>query len=302
MTLQTKVLRLKLDAVIALRHASWWEKQILIHGEQKATAFYTHLGLNHLETKSTVEWEGLTLSREPKDHEKLCVKGVSQAQDTGKASVTKILLEARQTLIDAALQAIKKLTPANYHKLILTPPNNSDLRDELSKVFIKGKELVALELAGQKSVLPSDLQIKQTSEDDTELDDLTDLTDGRLANEIQARITSAAARYTLLGLTGKALWDAVEKEVGEGSTGYVDRIATGVANKVLNFGRSREMEARKDEIDRYEQSELLDQNTCPPCAEDDGKTASNPDDLPGAPNPDCEGGDYCRGFIVATAL
>lgn len=76
MSLQEKILRLKLEGATAMRHAQWWEKQIATYGVSKVTEFYTSLGLNHLQTKG-YEWEGLTLSREPKEHEKLCVKGIA---------------------------------------------------------------------------------------------------------------------------------------------------------------------------------------------------------------------------------
>jgi len=299
--LADKVTQLETDVVTARRITEFWRKQIGVHGERKAEAFYLSVGLNHLETKS-IEWEGLTLFREPSDLEKLCIKSISQAQDAGKASVTVILLEARSELIDDGLKAIRKLTPATYHELILTMPDefHSELRGQLEKVFHKGQSLVAAELAQQKGKARTSL--KQSEEDNQELDDLTDLTDSRLANDIQARITAAAARFALVGLTGAALWDAVSKEVSDGSTGWLDRIAAGAASKALSDGRLAEMEDRKDEIDHYEQSEILDQNTCGPCAEDDGKTASDPDDLPGAPNPDCEGGDYCRAFVAAITL
>ncbi len=306
MALSEKVARLKMEADRARRIVDFWERGIKELGEAKATGFYKSLGLNHLDVKATVEWEGLTLSREPTEVEKLCVKSISSAQDAGKASVSAVLLKARTELIDDGLKAIKKLEPANYHELVLTVPDKSknELRDQLDKVFMKGKALVGVELAQQKKDASTGFFAKQaepTDDDDAELDDLTDLTDSRVANEVQSRVTGAAARYALLGLTGAALWKAVRDELNTGSISYIDRASQGVANRVLNFGRSREMEDRADEIGNYEYSALLDSNTCPPCADDDGKEASSPDDLPDTPNPDCDGSDYCRCFIVAIA-
>lgn len=299
MALSDKVSRLETDAVTASRLAEFWRKQIEVYGEVKATAFYKSLGLNHLETKS-VSWEGMTLSREPTEVEKLCIKSISQAQDAGKSSLAKILLQARSDLIAEALTAIKKLTPATYHELILTMPDkyHAEVRDQLAKVFVKGRKLVATELAAQSGKSYSGVDIKQSDDEDSELDDFTDLTDSRVANDIQSRITAAASRFALLGLTGKALWDAVEKEVGDGSTGWLDRIATGAANKVLNMGRAAEAEDRKDEWEKIEYSAILDSNVCEPCAADDGQTSTNEDDLTPAPNPDCVGGDWCRCFHV----
>lgn len=295
LSLNEKITRLETEAVTAQRLASFWRKQIDTYGETKATAFYTSLGLNHLETKS-VEWEGLMLSREPNEAEKRCVKSIAQAQEASQQSVTNILLKLRDVLVDAGVKAVAKLKPSEYHLLVLKTPkeNRSSLRTELESVFMRGKELVAAELGAQKSVK----QAQPSDEDLEELDDLTDLTDSRVANEVQSRITAAAGRYALLGLTGAALWEAVRSEINAGSVSYIDRASRGVANKVLNFGRYREMQERSDEIDRYEYSAILDQNTCGPCAQDDGKEASSPDDLPDTPNPDCEGSDFCRCFIV----
>lgn len=300
MLLSEKVAQLERDSIVAGRMAEFWQKQIALYGEPRATAFYKHLGLNHLETKS-IEWEGLTLSREPTEVEKLCIKSISRAQDAEKESVSKILLKARTLLIESALTAIKKLKPAKYHTLILTMPveAHDDLRAQLEKVFVRGRKLVATELAAQYRKSYSGVNIKQTDEEDSELDDLTDLTDSRVANEIQTRVTSAAARFALAGLVGVALWQAISNEINAGSVSYIDRAAQGVANRVLGMGRMAEMDDRKDEIDRFEQSAILDQNTCDPCFADDGKTASDPEDLPGGPNPDCAGLDMCRCFIVA---
>jgi hypothetical protein len=56
-TLQSKIINLKLNAALAVKHANGWQKLIDLYGEEKATEFYTHLGLNHLEKKS-FEYEG----------------------------------------------------------------------------------------------------------------------------------------------------------------------------------------------------------------------------------------------------
>jgi hypothetical protein len=291
MSLQEKILRLKMDALVAARHASFWQKAIDEHGEEKATRFYTHLGLNHLEKKS-YEWEGLMLSREPKEHEKIAVKGIHGAQESAKESIGKILLNLREQLISAGLKGIKRLKPATYHELTLQAPKDSrvELRDRLIKVHKQGRMLVAAEL-GKKEALPEDDEFDL-------LDLLTDLTGSRVANDVQARMIDAAARYSLLGLSGQELIDAVQKEITAGSVTYIDRAARGLATKVINIGRSDEAESRKDDWDRVEYSALLDQNVCDPCASQDGDTASNEDDLQPAPNPDCLGGELCRCFHV----
>lgn len=293
MSLQAKVLQLKLEAAMANRVACGWQKLIDVHGEAKATQFYsTHLGLNHLEKKS-YDWEGMTLSREPKEHEKIAVKGVSQAQESAKESISKILLGLRSDLISDGLNAIKKLKPANYHTLTLqvSADNRTELRDRLIKTHKQGRILVANEL-GKKAADPEDDEFD-------DLDTLTDTTDGRVVNDVQSRLVETALRYATMGVAGAALWSTVAGELNSGSVTYIDRTAGGVANRVISIGRYTEMRNRADEIGRYEYSCLLDVNSCEPCAADDGKEASSPDDLPSTPNVDCAGSDLCRCFIVA---
>lgn len=294
MSLQSKILHLKLEAALAVKHANGWQKLIDLYGEARATEFYKHLGLNHLESKS-ITWDGLTLSREPKEHEKLTVKGIAQAQESGKEAIGAILLNLRSELIADGLSGISQLPPSRYHELVLQIPRvvHDDLRDRLVQVHRHGQILVAQELAGAKAIKAS------TPEDDfDELDDLTDLTTSRVANDVQSRITAAASRFTLLGQSGPTLITSVTNEVTGGSVAYIDRAATGLANRVINLGREDEAENRSDEWQRVEYSALLDQNVCGPCASEDGQSSTSEDDLQPAPNPECEGGDWCRCFHV----
>lgn len=151
MTLQSKVLSLKLEAAIAARHAQFWQHAIDVHGEAKATAFYQHLGLNHLESKS-FDFDGLPLSREPKEHEKLAVKGIAGAQESARDSISKILLQLRTQLITDGLKGIKKLDPAGYHTLVLQTPLEirQSLRDRLIRTYRQGRHLVGRELERQQ--------------------------------------------------------------------------------------------------------------------------------------------------------
>lgn len=308
MSLQEKVLSLKLNAALAVKHANGWQRLIDLYGEDKATEFYTHLGLNHLEKKS-FEWEGLKLSREPKEHEKLCVKGIASAQESSKEAISKILLDLREDLISDGLKGIKKLTPATYHELTLQASSDSrlSLRDRLIKVHRQGRMLVAAELNNGKSIpalwgesAASAGVFKEAVPEDEfdDLDELSDLTDSRVVNDVQSRIIAAAQRFRLLGLTGTALLTAIQNEITAGSVSYIDRASQGLANKVINIGRMDEAQNRRDEWGRVEYSALLDQNVCGPCAAEDGQEAQNEADLTPVPNPECEGSDYCRCFHV----
>jgi len=295
-SLQAKVIQLKLEAAMAVRVANGWQKLIDTHGEVNATDFYSkHLGLNHLEKKS-VTWEGLTLYREPKEHEKLCLKSIAQAQESGKESVGQVLLSAREELIDQGMKKVKKLDSSTYHELVInvTKDTTSQLKSELETVLLKGKSLVISELSRQKAADDPEID----DDDEEEVDHLSDLTGARVANDVQSRITAAITRFALLGLVGSALYDAVRNEVETGSVSYVDRAAQGATNKVLNFGRAKEARARKEDWTTVEYSAILDSNSCDPCASQDGEQASDESDLTPTPNPDCLGTDLCRCFHV----
>jgi hypothetical protein len=311
MTLQAKILHLKLNAALAVKHANGWQKLIDLYGEQKATEFYTHLGLNHLEKKS-YDYDGLTLSREPNEHEKVAVKGIAQAQESAKESIGKMLLEARTALISDGLKGIKKLKPASYHELTLqaSPENRTSLRDRLIKVHQEGSNLVRHELSGQKGLdgiwrheCPIDFGGKAAAEDEfDELDELVDVTLSRIVNDTQSRIIASATEGVTLGRSGAALLESIATTVNTGSVTYIDRAASGLSNRVIGIGRRDEMRDRSDDIERYEYSALLDANTCSNCAALDGTTAQSMDDLPEVPLADCDGGSMCRCFIVAVAV
>ena len=291
MSLQKKVLDLKLNAALAARHAQFWQNAIDTQGEEKATAFYKHLGLNHLEEKQFA-WEGLSLSRFPRQHEMMAVKGISTAQDNAKQQVEFILLKLRSELISDGLKGIKVLSPTDYHALTLRASADirTRLRDRLITVHRQGRMLVASELGKKQAVDPED--------DFEELDTITDVTTARVANDVQSRIVASAARYALLGLTGAALLNAIQGQLADGSVSYIDRTSTGAANKVINIGREDEAFRRRDEWSRVEYSALLDQNVCEPCASQDGQEAATEAELQPVPNPECLGGDWCRCFHV----
>ncbi len=293
-TLVSKILTLKATAYLAGRTATFWQQQIDTHGEQKAEAFYRHLGLNHLPAKS-VDFDGLTLRRQPRVSEALAVKGVAQTQTSSRDKLATILLNLRSTMITDALVQLGDLNPADFHTLVVAVPATQaqQLRSQLLNTFNDARLLIQRELSATKQ---SDFIIDV--DDFDELDTLTDITVARVANDTQARIIGAATRLALLGTTGDSLITATQTEINAGSVSYIDRAATGLANRTISLGRGYEAEQRRDEWVRVEYSAILDNNVCGPCAEADGLEASNEGDLPPAPNPECEGLDNCRCFHV----
>lgn len=287
MTLTEKLNLLRASGLSAIRVADGWQKQIEKHGESKVEAFYKHIGLNHIESKG-VQWEGLTLSRQPTEAEKLQVKSVAAAQESAKERLANLLLSTRNVLIKDALAQLDQLSPKSYHELIVTVPDEDRqlLREAVVQTFNDGRLTIAAQVG-----------MKQADDDEfDELDDLTELTESRLANDVQSRITGAATRFALLGQVGVKLINSVQNEIQSGSVSYIDRAATGLANRTISLGR--QAEADNHDWDHVEYSALLDLNVCSPCAAADGETANDADDLTPAPNPECAGGDWCRCFHV----
>jgi hypothetical protein len=295
-SLQSKILQLKLDAALAIRHAQGWQRLIDVYGEDKATAFYQHLGLNHLPAKS-IEFDGLTLRREPRPSEAIAVKGVAQAQNVNKAYVATLLLAMRTTMITDALVQLADLNPADYHTLAVDIPatQRNNLRVALIDVFNDGRQLVQQELRSAKADITE-------ADDFDELDLLADVTTSRVANDTQARIIAAAGRLAMMGTSSESLVAATQTEVLAGSVSYIDRTSQGLANRTISLGRGYEAEQRRDEWERVEYSALLDQNVCDSCLSFDGESATDEADLEPAPSPSCAGADLCRCFHVFVSV
>lgn len=214
---------------------------------------------------------------------------IAAAQDGAKERLATMLTSMRSELVNDALDQLGQLDPAKYHELIVTvgEDDRDDLRELVGETFNDGRLLIQAQRGAKAD---DDLDY------DDELDILTDITTSRLANDVQARVTGAAARYALLGQVGQQLINSVTTSITDGSLSYIDRSATGLANRTLNLGRSAE--AAQHDWQRVEYSALLDANVCGPCAAADGEESTSESNLTPAPNPDCEGYGNCRCFHV----
>lgn len=298
MSLQTKVLNLKLKAALAVRHANGWQRLIDLYGEEKATAFYAHLGLNHLEQKS-VEYEGLTLHREPTELEKrINLKAISDAFVQGEQQLVNQLLVLRDKLITDAGKGIIKLSPADYHTLVLDPPKQAteDLKETLEQIYARGRKLVLDELRAQGARDLGD--IGDPTEPDLEfLSDLGDVTVSRVANDVQSRAIGGAASLVVLGLAGSGLLTRLTDDLQAGSVSYINNAAAEADHAALGLGRDAEGSSRSDVIKEAYYSAILDESVCGPCEEADGETGT-PSEITPTPNPDCQGFGKCRCVTV----
>lgn len=244
------------------------------------------------------DYDGLMLGREPTEIEMMLgLKDIAADLETEKQRVIKILQKFRLELIAQAAEMLDGLDAATAHTLTLTP--DSKTRKEIAKAikaaFATGRTQVDRELAAQDAV--KSLQFKD-ERDNEALDFLDELTDGLISKLINAIQTRAVNEY----LTLKLLLDYSVEKLKELLLGhsekFIDQIASSVVNAAIQSGREAEAEAQSDRWNRVIYSAVLDNGTCEPCADADGMEASDPADLPAAPNPDCLGGANCRCFHI----
>jgi hypothetical protein len=293
--LKDKVQQLKTQAHNASRVAECWERLIETHGEAKATAFYSSLGLNHLEQKS-VEWEGLTLWREPTEAEKIAVKDVADAQESGKAKIAKILKALKLKLVQQAIDEILKLDPEEFHTLVLDLPDAPELVKALDTVYMQGRTQVAKELSAQGLTVEAPNAAEAAIS--AEMQSLADFLLSRTANSVAGRVADIASEQVILGRTGNDLENAVTDAAEALSDAPEERAAAGGANRAVGRGRMDEMAIHAGEIDLWVFSSLLDQNTCDACFSEDGTEYDSYDEVPSFPFEDCLGTFLCRCFAV----
>ena len=256
--------------------------------------------------KKTFEFDGLTLGREPSELEQLIsLKTIVRDFEAEKEKASKLLLSFRNSLIEQAVEEIRKLTPETVFSLTLTPTAN--IRTKVLKIlksaYSRGRNQVIGEVnaqSGGKYDLPSH---KKDEFDDEYLDDLMAVAIARVINEIQSRsVNIYVSLQTLLDFSEEALREALQDE----STKFVEQTAANVVNAAMQKGRFAEItELLSIDPNAYkycEYSAVLDKGTCSVCRDADGETGATPADVSTAPNPECEGGWNCRCFVVLVTV
>jgi hypothetical protein len=261
----------------------------------------------------------MTLWREPSEVEKsIDLKAIQDAFNTGEEELRLQLADLREKLIDDAIKMILQLNVADYHTLAVVIPDGdlTALRDTLESIYDHGRELVISELTAQGASDLGEPGIAST-EDSGKLDDLSNLTASRLANDIQSRIIGAAASLAVFvkAVTPVNPLDAVvdaalesdytdmetqlRQASDEMSDAYVGIAAREADHAAFGLGRVAEGEAQSDNVKEIYYSALLDDPaTCQPCLETDGETGETEADVTECPNPECDGGAQCRCILI----
>lgn len=238
------------------------------------------------------EWEGLTLSREPTDLEQsINLKGKVEDLESHSAKISKLILAIRKDLITQAADQAETLGADGIPGISLTIPGKYEkqLKKLLKDAFKAGQTQVIEELNAQlKAGNPLELKIRIFS-----IGSLVKLILGKIVADIINRAINLSILLYALNIFAK---DEFESRLRDESQKSFEQLARNAANLGIQAGRDDELD--NNEIDLYEYSAILDINTCPPCRKWDGEQSSNIEDLPQAPNKDCEGGWNCRCFVI----
>jgi hypothetical protein len=118
----------------------------------------------------------------------------------------------------------------------------------------------------------------------------------RLTNETRRLISD----YSQQGLTGEALATAVADGLDALSDVPLQQAGRGAVSEAFNLGRNLAIQ-EKPNITTVVRTEILDENTCPPCHALDGQifTVNSSEYFENMPPNKCDGREFCRGFYLA---
>lgn len=121
----------------------------------------------------------------------------------------------------------------------------------------------------------------------------------RLSNEARRLLTDTAQS----GLSPEAMGDAVEAGLKGLSDTPLEKAGRTAGSEAFNLGRNLSIQENLGQIREVVRTEVLDENTCEPCRELDGKViqVNSPDYWLLMPPNECEGRELCRGFYLARA-
>lgn len=263
----------------------------------------------HTLEKKTFELDGLVLGREPQGVETVIdLKKIDTDYRSAKDRLITVLGNLRTDLITQAVNELEKLDPASAHTLNLAP--DPKYRTQIAKIlksaYKTGRQQITDELNAQqktKGVVNREISTKATEDPEwlTYIDEITDGLVSRIVSEIVKRGIDVYLRLKLLvDYSAEQLRTELESQ----SEKYIDQYAGSTANAAISTGRDDEIndQMATGNVGEVMYSAILDANTCSPCEEADGETASDPADLPDAPNPACDGGDKCRCIHVAVSV
>jgi hypothetical protein len=244
------------------------------------------------------------LRRQPYEHE------VAAATDFARMD------EQWQTRRDGLFEAVKGLQASQVeelHKLIVEA--DGDLV-KLSQISVEDTThediLAAMQEMADEGIDQAATEAEAQGITKAKRPNLSDL-ESSLTNRAQAvgqiltKELSGAAGKRAMDLTGGSL---TPTQVADQTRDYLNglvkaRVRDQIGGAMTNAQNSgRKLTMRRNDPDHIYSSELLDENTCQNCTAEDGTEFGTMDDAevdyPGGGFTECEGGERCRGTLVAT--
>ena len=253
---------------------------------------------------SDVAATGLKLRREPRGMEKhLALHDIVTALDKGRVDVAAAIRAARPRIQAEVIHKLVDSPVRNMHRVSVAPDERltGEIEGILRGVSDFGQAQVGKEresqLAGRA---PGGAATIRMSDGGGKRDQVGLYADGvvsKFTNNLTSRATNAAVnRKRGAGdtTTKGDLIQGIGSDLDDQSDKWIDPLSGEGANEAFADGRQAGYEQYSDEIGQVIYSALLDINTCEACATADGQEGATPDDIPDAPNPDCDGGDRCR--------
>jgi phage gp29-like protein len=253
----------------------------------------------------------LGLRRAPRGAEKcLALTEIVGALEQGRDDIAAALRAARPRVQAEIVHKLVDAPVRNMHRVSIAPDEKltGEIEGILRGLADFGREQVAKERDRQrKGGRPADAaELRSAGQGRTSIplsergkqDSIGLYADGVVSeyqNNLQARATNIAIDKQRAGGKSKGeLITEIGADLDDQSDKWIDNTASKGANEAFADGRDGGYEEYKDEIGSVVYSALLDINTCGACAGADGSEGATPEDIPGVPNPDCDGGDKCR--------
>jgi Inorganic Pyrophosphatase len=128
---------------------------------------------------------------------------------------------------------------------------------------------------------------------------IADATLSNYINWISSRAKGEAVDAYQSGVDPSDREDEILDGLLAGSDGLIDKFALEAALGAINAGRWEGFREFQGDIDEYMRTELMDDRTCQNCEEGDGTTWTSLDDVDWQVGDDCDGGNNCRGQLIA---
>jgi phage gp29-like protein len=240
------------------------------------------------------------LKRAPRGAEKsLALSEIVSALDKGRDDVAAALRAARSRIQAEVVNKLVNAPVRDMHRVSIA--GDAKLTAEVETILRRVLEFGAAQVEGERARqmagrAPADAAKIRAAAKRDPIGMYADGVVSEFTNGLTARAANLAIDYSRRpgdSSKGQIIRD-IEQDLDDQSDRWVDGVASKGANEAFADGRQDGYEQYADEIGSVIYSALLDLNTCESCAGADGEEGATPDDIPGVPNPDCDGGDKCR--------